>query len=387
MPRTPSFIARSLLALSLAGLVSTGCDEPQSAQPAADSAQPPAPSSSGVASATAPSTASAVAAVTASASSAPADAPPGPSALGDKGLVIDEALAPKGILRAGEADKIMKPSDPPKVVLISSGADPKAALSYDLSPKSKQRSSMKMDMTMNMTMAGAPPSMPGGVKLPQIEMAIDMTTGDTKEANGEIPLTVLVSDVKLNAASEQEKQVAKMMGAQLAAMKGLKIKSIVDPKGRARDVVVEVPKDTPAEAQQMVEQMKQSMEQMVAPLPDGDVGVGAQWQVISRVATGADILQWTTYTLVKRDGSKIELDGDVHQVAANAALSGAGLPPGVTADIQSFRSSGKGKTMLDLTTLAPILGTGDVTSSLSVAAGSKAMQVDTSVKITFAGKK
>jgi hypothetical protein len=177
------------------------------------------------------------------------------------------------------------------------------------------------------------------------------------------------------------------MGAQLAAMKGLKIKSIVDPKGRARDVVVEVPKDTPAEAQQMVEQMKQSMEQMVAPLPDGDVGVGAQWQVISRVATGADILQWTTYTLVKRDGSKIELDGDVHQVAANAALSGAGLPPGVTADIQSFRSSGKGKTMLDLTTLAPILGTGDVTSSLSVAAGSKAMQVDTSVKITFAGKK
>ncbi len=385
MNRLPSLLARALVALSVAGLASTGCDAPQGVQPAPDSAQAAAPSSSVVASASATPTALVVASATGSAV-AVASAP-GPSALTDQGLVIDEALAPKGVLRAGEADKIMKASDPPRVILISAGEEPRAPLAYELVPKSKQRSIMKMDMSMNMSMAGAPPAMPGGMKLPQIEMAIDLTAGDAKDDKGAIPLSVLVADVKLNASGDQEKQVAKMMSGQLASMKGLKINSIIDPKGRARDVTVEIPKNTPPEAQQMVEQMKQSMEQMVAPLPDGDVGVGAKWQVITRVATGADILQWTTYTLVKRDGTRIELDGDVHQVAANGALTGSGIPAGVSADIQSFRSAGKGKTTLDLAALAPILGTGDVTSSLSVAAGSKAMQVDTSVKITFTGKK
>jgi hypothetical protein len=337
--------------------------------------------------ANATASASASAAVADASATAPAPDPAAPSLLTDKGLEIDDKSAPNGVLPAGAADKILKVADPPKVVLIDAGADPKSQLVYDVKPKSKQRSTMKMDMTMRMSMAGQPQGAPGGMALPQIEIPMDLAAGDAKTDKNEIPVTVTVADVKVNPKSDQEKQMAAMMGPQLTAMKGLKIKSIIDPKGRARDVTVEAGKDSSPEAKQMIDQMKQSMEQMVAPLPDGDVGIGAKWQVITRVSSGADILQWTTYTLVKRDGDKIELDGVVRQVAATPTLSGAGMPAGMSAEIKSFRSNGTGKTKLDLGALAPESGTGDVTSSLSVSAGPNSMQVDTSVKIGFAGKK
>jgi len=379
---------RRFVSVVLLALAASGCDDPAPPTPSADSATA-ASSASAKSSAEASSSSSAkpVASTDPVDSNGSAADPSAPSLLTAKGLEIDEKSAPNGVLPPGAADKIIKASEPPKVVLLDAGQDPKSQLVYDVKPKSKQRSTMKMDMTMSMSMAGQPPSAPGGMALPQIEIPMDLAAGDAKTDKGEIPIVVTVADVKVNPKSEQEKQMAKMMGPQLGAMKGLKIKSLIDPKGRAHDVSVEVGKDSTPEAKQMIDQMKQSMEQMVAPLPDGDVGIGAKWQVITRVSGGADILQWTTYTLVKREDSKIELEGVVRQVAASGSLSGAGMPAGMAAEIKSFRSNGTGKTKLDLGSLAPESGIGDVTSSLSVAGGKNSMQVDTSVKITFVGKK
>lgn len=376
-PALWSFVCAILLAASAA------CnDPPPNATPAPDRGES---STSGSASAQtqAPSATTPAPVASGSVTAAPvADLPPADLS---RGVQLDEIVAPGGVLKEGEADRILKTGEAPKVILLSSGEEPRSALSYSLKPKTKQRSTMKMDMTMKMTMAGAPSGMPDGVQLPQIVMGIDLETGD-KSGDRDIQVVATVAEVKLNAKGDQQEQMATAMKAQMAAMKGLTIHSVIDDKGRSRDVKVDVPANAPPEAVQMMTQMKNSMEQMVAPLPEGDVGLGAQWQVVTRVNSGADILQWTTYTLKKRDGTKVTLDGQVKQAAASAKLSGGQLPAGMSADIQAFRSNGTGLTLLDLAALAPERGTGDVTSSLSIVAGPRSMTVDSSVKVTFTSK-
>ncbi|NUP05254.1 MAG: hypothetical protein HOW73_04245 [Polyangiaceae bacterium] len=293
-------------------------------------------------------------------------------------------LAKNGVLPAGEADKVMKSGDQAKVALLNAGGEPRTELKYELKPSQKDTTIMKMDMTMKMELGAGAPA-PPAMKLPQVEMALDMTTADKAESNGDMRLTGMVSNVKVSpGATAMEQQVGKAMGDALTGMKGMKISYVITPKGRTRDVKVDVPAGAPAQAQQMVEQTKQSFENLMAPLPDEAVGTGAQWVVVNRVSTGADILQWTTYTLKKKDGSRIELQADVTQLAASNTISGPQMPG--TANIDSFASGGSGLTNMDLTRIAPDKGTADVKNAMAFSAQGQAMKIETQVNLQFSRK-
>ncbi len=297
---------------------------------------------------------------------------------------VDESLAVQGVLPAGVADKVLKAGEPPKVVLLSAGAEPRETLSYLLEPGVKQTTVMSMDMTMSMAPEGA--AVPQKAELPTIEMALDLSSG-AKDPSGDIAITGVVGGIGIVAKPGPQEQLKGMLEPALAGIKGLSINYKVSPKGRARDVKVSMPANAPANAQQMMEQMKQSFESMVAPLPDEAIGVGAEWQVVTRVSTGADILQWTNYKLVSRNGKNIELSAVVKQLAASGVLSGGQLPPGVTAEVLAFRSNGTGSSSVELSQLAPSKGTGDVRSSITVSGGGQKMSIDTEVRIAFGPKK
>lgn len=349
------------------------------ASAAANSADP-APS---VAS-TATGTASAAEAPT-STGTADAAAPAEGASASQAKLQALQKIAKNGVLPKGEADKVMKVGDPSRVMLIDAGADPKEELKYDFKPSVKETTLMKMDMTMKMDLGAASPGGPGGMTLPQIEMALDMSTADKNESNGDMRLAGMVSNVKVSPGkTPMEQQVGKAMGDALTGMKGMKIGYLITPKGRTRDVKVELPPNAPPQAQMMVEQTKQSFENMMAPLPDESVGVGGKWIVLSRVSTGADILQWTTYTLKKRDGSKLELEAVVSQLAASPTITGPQMQG--DANIDAFNSGGSGQTWMDLSRIAPDKGTADVKSSMSFSAKGQSMKIDTLVKLAFARK-
>jgi hypothetical protein len=297
---------------------------------------------------------------------------------------VDESLAVQGVLPAGVADQVLKAGEPPKVVLLSAGAEPREALSYLLEPGVKQTTVMSMDMTMSMAPEGA--AVPQKAELPTIEMSLDLSSG-AKDPGGDIAITGVVGGIGIVAKPGPQEQLKGMLEPALAGIKGLSINYKVSPKGRARDVKVGMPANAPANAQQMMEQMKQSFESMVAPLPDEAIGVGAEWQVVTRISTGADILQWTNYKLVSRNGKNIELAAVVKQLAASGVLSGGQLPPGVTAEVLAFRSSGTGSSSVELSQLAPSKGLGDVRSSITVSGGGQKMSIDTEVRIAFGPKK
>ena len=98
--------------------------------------------------------------------------------------------------------------------------------------------------------------------------------------------------------------------------------------------------------------MSQSFESMTAPLPDEPIGLGARWEVITRVANGgADLVQDATYTLKARDGDKASLGVVVVQLAARDTVQAPGLPPGVTATGVEVPAKG-GEVTLTLTAAA-----------------------------------
>ena len=305
----------------------------------------------------------------------PPSAQPRPATTDANGL----PTATDGVLADGVADGILKSGSPPVVKLIAAGNEPREELTYSLTEKKKQTVGMRMNLEMKMEMGGqAAPA----TAVPEIGMNLDLATGKKDAASGDIQVTGTIGKVAVLAKNDQEKQLAKTLEPIMGGMKGMTINYFVSPKGRARNVEVKMPPKADASAKQMLEQMKQSFDSMVAPLPDEPVGEGASWVVVTRINTGADVLQYTTYKLVSRKGSKVVLDTKVQQFAASGTLVLPGQGSG--GHITKFLSGGDGSSTIDLGSLAPDKGTGNVAGSMGFEAGAVGrMNVDTKVKIEF----
>jgi hypothetical protein len=114
--------------------------------------------------------------------------------------------------------------------------------------------------------------------------------------------------------------------------------------------------------------MSQSFESMVTPLPSEPVGVGARWQVITRISSGgADLLQSTIYTLKSRDGSRARLEETVVQLSASDTIHAPQMPAGMAAKVKAFSSTGQGTAQLDLKSVTPESGTLSLKTSMTIA--------------------
>lgn len=272
--------------------------------------------------------------------------------------------ATNGVLPAGAADKVLPVGGKPIVKLIDPGAAPRSDLSYALAKGSSQKMVMTMDMSMAMKVQGH--NVPA-TSLPRMSMGMDAATVD-KSAAGEFKIDSHLTTVGVEANGGQQEQMARALRPQLDAMKGLSMSYWVGPKGHVHDVKLGLPSSMPPAAQQLLNGMSQSFESMVTPLPREPVGVGAQWQVISRTATGgADLLQSAIYTLKSRKGNQATLEVKLIQLAASDTIHGPQMPAGMSAKVKGFSSGGGGTTRVDLKSVAPEGGTMTLKTSMNLA--------------------
>ena len=290
--------------------------------------------------------------------------------------------APGGILPPGEADKILKLGATPTVKLIEAGAGPRAELSYAFIP-GKQVLGMKLDLRMGISVGGK--SIPA-TPVPQMVMLLDLTAGDRSPA-GDTRVEGTIQGVTVDAKGPAQEQIAGAMRPQLDALKGVGMTHLVSSKGHVHDLKLKLPPGLPAAAEQMLTGMSQSFESMVAPLPVEPVGKGARWQVVTRVVNaGTDIVQLATYTLKSRAGQKATIDVAITQLASSGSIKAPGMPPGVTATLRSFNSTGSGTTRVDMTSIAPDGGQIGVRSvmDIDVLAGPGGAADKSSVDMTMA---
>ncbi|MBK9259668.1 MAG: hypothetical protein IPM54_07480 [Polyangiaceae bacterium] len=294
---------------------------------------------------------------------AKADAPKAiavaPKAVSPKATKID---APRGILAKGAADKLVKAGDRPVVKLLEAGAAPRAVASYALVKGAAKPLQMGMDLEMAMDAGGMklPPT-----RMPRMNLLFDFTTGDRSGVDW--PIDGKLRKVSVEPKGAQQDQIAAALRPQLGALEGIGMNYFLDEKGRLRDVKVTLPPSLPPMAGQMMSGMTQSLESMTAPLPDEPIGVGATWEVLSRiVANGADLLQITTFTLEKRDKNLLSLDAVVRQYAAKDGVNPPGMPPGTAARLVSYKCNGSGKSVFDTADVAPRSGSTSINSSMTI---------------------
>jgi hypothetical protein len=255
-----------------------------------------------------------------------------------------------GVLPPGAADKVLVKGQPPIVKLLEPGAEPRSDLSYALSKGTAQKMAMAMDMAIGVKTKGQ--SLPQ-TPMPRMTMTFDTSATD-KNAAGDHKIECRLTSTSVDASGAQQEQMAKALRPQIEAMKGLGMLYWVSPKGYAHDGKLDVPSTVPAAAQQIMSGMSQSFEAMVIPLPAEPMGVGARWQVVSRLASGgADILQSTIYTLKSKSGQKATLEATMVQLAADDTIHTPQMPAGMNAKVRGFSSSGSETTQLDLKSVVP----------------------------------
>ena len=292
------------------------------------------------------------AASSASAGAAGAAASGSPSA----SAAVDPAAPPNprtGILAKGAADKILKLGAPPKLRLVEPGEEPRAAMGYTLTKGMQQPLRVSQDTAIAMKSAeGSTPSTPG----PRLSTTFDLTAGEN-DPSGDWKIDAILRGIDVEPkGAAQEAQAAKLRPL-LTGVKGMSMSYWMSPSGAVRDVKVNLTGDTPAPAQEMVTSMNQAFQLMVVPMPREAIGVGAKWEVVTRaVNLGADVLQYATYTLKSRDGSKAVLDVALKQLAANASVKMPWLPAGITTRVRSFKWGGSGTQTVDTRQLATDTG-------------------------------
>jgi hypothetical protein len=365
-------LRRSVLLLGL-----VACDEPTRASidPAASatttatgsSSATPAPSTAVVVSVPLPSSApSAPASAAPTADAAPVVVPTAP---------LDQSFLGKakaGVLPVELADALISRGASSRVLLVSSGSDPKAPLRYDFALKTKQTTVMKTSTRMGS----------GGrtVELPVVEMTLALESAGEKDASGRVRITGTLTDVTVKAGEgPEQKQLADAMGPGLKPVKGLQVGYSVDALGKAHDVMLEAPGAKDGPAAKLVAEMRRSFEALVPPVPEEPIGEGAEWQVIQRIDAGVDVLQWTTYSLKKKKGDKVKIVALVQQLATSGKLTLPGATRGVS--LLSYEGSGVAETSMTLSSFIPEAGVGTVNNSIKFQDGNTPISTETFVKL------
>ncbi len=286
-----------------------------------------------------------------------------------------------GVVEAAAADALLTLGAPSLVRVLNAGAEPRVLLRYEVPAGSKQSTDMRMAMELEMRAAGN--DLPRQ-KVPDLVMRMDLVAA-TRDASG-VRVDGVISKVTTEPKSDDEKKLARSMAKALAGIQGLRVSYVATPEGRVRDITIAAGAAVDPRSLEMLDQMKQSFDSMVVPLPNEPVGVGAAWQVVGRMKAGAEVLQFSTYTLRKLEVGKsspiVELDSELVQLAAARAMSVPGN--GATGKLEEFRSSGKGSIRADLGKLVPERATGDVQGHvISTVPGFGIMTVDTTMNLQF----
>jgi len=262
--------------------------------------------------------------------------------------LVFTASLPACTSRGSQESCIKSTAHAPVVKLIDAGQEPRAPMRLAIASDQKE----VMAMTMKMAMA-----MDGVQKLPHTRlpaMVMNMGLAVTEvNAHGDFRYDFTLDAVDVVAGDSPPAMVEALRTA-LGAMKGITGHSRLTSRAEVCEASVKVPDAVPPQLKQTMDGLQQSMAQISVPFPEEPVGVGARWEVSTRLANqGVDLNQTTTYEIVERTPTTVKVATKITQRAAPQKMNPPGLPPGAVVNLESLDSSGSGTTVFDLTRVVP----------------------------------
>lgn len=249
----------------------------------------------------------------------------------------------------------------PTIKVLDAGAEPREPLRLALQAGQTQAMTMTMRMAMSMELGGK--SLPK-TAIPPVQMTMNLTVKEITP-EGDIRSEFVLTEMDVLPDPSAMPGVADQMKTMLSGMRNISGTSLISSRGIGKSAEFSLPKDLNPQIQQTIDSMRQQINQLSVPFPEEALGVGARWTVTQHLdQQGMKLDQVATWELRERSGSAVKLGNTLLQTAAPQAISAPGLPPGATVLLDALDSTGKGDVEVDLSKLAPIKSTADLSMNM-----------------------
>lgn len=237
-----------------------------------------------------------------------------------------------------QGDEAGKRATAPDLQLVSAGNEPRQVLRYHAAKGTKQQLEIAVDVEVGAGEMGGP--MPTIVMTLAIEVEAVLPTG----------MKLRTSVVDAVARDRDETKVpTNALSGPLDLMKGIVITSTMTQSGRLFGTKLDTgSKPIPATAKTQLAALSASFDQLMMPLPEAPVGVGAVWRNSKPLEqNGMKMTAVNSIELVSVVGDKLtyNIDTEVHgddQTVKYGDLS---------VEIKDITGKGTGKGTIDLATL------------------------------------
>jgi hypothetical protein len=276
---------------------------------------------------------------------------------------------------AGTADPSKATAGVPRqkgeLEILSEGSEPKYELRYQAPEGTQQQMEMSLDITADVPMMGK-------MTMPTMIMIADVVVESVKDGN--ITSKMTFSDMDVRDTKDSMPGLADEMKKQMGKIKGTGMSMTIAPSGRVLDFQVDQTSD-PA-LQQTVGQTQQSLDQMVAQLPEKPVGKGAKWKIKQTIdQQGMKVNQTITYELVEVGATSAHIKGVAKMDAPKQEIEQQGMK--VT--LEKLTGSAKTDMKIDFTKVVPDI-TGDITMKMSMQMMGQAADVSMTTKMKIQPK-
>lgn len=236
--------------------------------------------------------------------------------------------------KGGDKTKV----EPADLQMVSAGNEPRTVLRYRIPKGTSQGIDVAVDMNVNANDMGGP--------LPTITMQMLIAVEDV-DASGQMKLHTTIVD-----ATARDRDDAKISATSLAGplekLKGLAFASTLSPNGRSSKSVIEGAKQLPDDVAAQLTALTSTLEQVMMPLPNEPVGVGAVWRSSRDMEqNGLKMTTVNTFSLVALDGDKLKytIDTDVHGADQTVKMGDTSI------DVKDITGTGGGDGSFSLTSL------------------------------------
>jgi hypothetical protein len=232
-----------------------------------------------------------------------------------------------------------EPVPRPDLQIVSAGNEPRRVLRYQAPKGTKQQLEIAVDVELTAGDMGGP--------MPTIAMTLALEVQDVLPTGVRLRSTVVDATAR---DRDETRVIPEALSGPLALLKGIVLTTTMTPNGRLYGTKLDPgKKQIPDSAKSQLAALTTSFDQLMMPLPDEAVGVGAVWRNSKPLEqNGLKMIAVNSVALTGIDGDKItfEIDTQVHgddQTIQQGELS---------VDIKDVTGTGSGKGSIDLRTLA-----------------------------------
>jgi hypothetical protein len=228
----------------------------------------------------------------------------------------------------------------PDLHVVSAGVEPRQRARYRPTKGTKQELEVAVDVDVSAGDMGGP--------IPTIAMTLSLVVEEVLPTGG-MKLRSTVTDAQARDRDES-RALAKALGGPLDLMKGIVITTTMMPNGRLVGTKLDTgTKQLPASAKTQLAALLAQFDQLMMPLPEVPIGIGAVWRTSRTLEqNGMKMIAVSSIELVSL-GNEIlafEIDTQVHgddQIVRQGEL---------TLDIKDITGTGSGKGAINLSTLS-----------------------------------